>query len=48
MGHLLEKTMLETFREELEEEEKATATIEKYVHDVSVFLKYMEGGRRRS
>lgn len=43
MGHLLEKTMLETFREELEEEEKATATIEKYVHDVSVFLKYMAG-----
>ncbi|MDO5539547.1 MAG: tyrosine-type recombinase/integrase [Eubacteriales bacterium] len=43
MGHLLEKTMLQTFRERLEEEEKAKATIEKYLHDVEMFFRYAEG-----
>ncbi|MDO5539319.1 MAG: tyrosine-type recombinase/integrase [Eubacteriales bacterium] len=42
MGHLLDKTMLKTFREGLEEEEKAKTTIEKYMHDVEMFFRYAE------
>ena len=38
MAHLLEKTMLQEFQNQLKGEEKAQATIEKYVRDVSCLL----------
>ena len=38
MAHLLEKTMLQEFQNQLKGEEKAQATIEKYVRDVSAFF----------
>ncbi len=44
MKHLLEKSMLQEFREQLREEEKARATIEKYMHDVGVFFEYIKEG----
>lgn len=42
MGHILDRTMLQTFREKLEEDERARATIEKYMRDVKMFFRYME------
>ncbi|MDO5423500.1 MAG: tyrosine-type recombinase/integrase [Eubacteriales bacterium] len=40
MEHLLRKEMLEEFRRELEEDEKAAVTIEKYMRDVKTFWLY--------
>lgn len=42
MAHLLEKTMLQEFQNQLKGEEKAQATIEKYVRDVSAFFAYVK------
>lgn len=41
--HNLEENMLEQFRRNLTEEEKSKATVEKYVRDVKIFFRYMEG-----
>lgn len=42
MAHLLEKTMLQEFQNQLKGEEKAQATIEKYMRDVSAFFAYVK------
>lgn len=42
MAHLLEKTMLQEFQNQLKGEEKAEATIEKYMRDVSAFFAYVK------
>lgn len=44
MAHLLEKNMLQEFRNQLKAEEKAQATIEKYMRDVSAFFAYAKEG----
>ncbi len=37
------KNLLEKFKEHLLNEEKAEATIEKYIHDVQVFMHWLDG-----
>lgn len=44
MEHLLTEAMCGEFRRKLEEDEKAEATIDKYVRDIKVFLAYVGGG----
>lgn len=41
MEHLLNETMIDEFRKRLEEDEKAKATIEKYIRDIKAFLAYV-------
>lgn len=43
MGHRIEADMIKWFREELIKEERSFATIQKYVHDVNVFLLFLCG-----
>lgn len=40
MEHRLNETMIDEFRKQLEEDEKAEATIEKYIRDIKAFLAY--------
>ncbi len=41
MEHLLNEAMIDKFRKQLEEDEKAEATIEKYMRDVKAFFMYV-------
>lgn len=41
MKHLLKKSMIGKFKRQLEQDEKAEVTIEKYVRDVKAFYAYV-------
>lgn len=42
MEHFLNEAMIDEFRLRLEEEEKSSATIDKYIRDVRTFLHMRE------
>lgn len=44
MKHRINEKLLKRFREQMLEEEKAEATISKYMHDVRAFLEYAQAG----
>lgn len=43
MGHIMRQELIQKFKEELIKEEKSFATIQKYMHDLNVFQKFLYG-----